>query len=212
MVSICVILPTRDRPQDFLNSARSVAETSTTAQVVAYVDDDQMGIYAPLRLPERTQIHYGPRVGVALAVNAVAHAHPRFGIYGLTTDDSVYLTPGWDDYAEQVFDGYKNGIGVLSAAHLAGRHVNFPFVSREWIDACGWFAYPKAYHFCWDTILELLGEATKITFAPKDKFLIRHDWQPPLNLDHTEADCRAFLWWCVTERTEIVARLRKAME
>jgi hypothetical protein len=101
---------------------------------------------------------------------------------------------------------------VVSAYHAHGPWVNFPYVSRDWIERVGWYACPQTHHYCWDTVMELLGEATRIDYAKQHDFEIEHDAiQDGSQIPAFEMDCVQFLSWVITTRREIVQKLRAAM-
>lgn len=208
----CVVCPTRDRPESFLRTAESHATTSKNSHLFAYVDEDQRRLYEALSLPERTHLVIGPRIGMVTAVNVMVQQNRSFDAFGYVTDDARFTAPGWDDYLAECIGGFRNGIGVVSAHHQHGIWLNFPFVSRQWIDVVGWLAYPPQQHYCWDTLLELLGEATAIVYAPQDRFAIDHDAiTSGATVAHLGSDAASFLQWCITSRRELVMKLRAAM-
>lgn len=213
MNEILVIAPTRDRPQDFVGLCESFANTSTHAELVGYVDDDQHHLYDALQLPERCRMHFGQRQGPVFAVNTMAHLNrDPIRIYGVAPDDSRFMKAGWDDYLVEAFERFPKRIGVVSPAHSCGDYVNFPYVSREWIEVVGWMAYPHAYHFIWDTLIEILAESSNcIEYAPADKFLFFHEQKPAINLDRYSSDAHSFLMWCVGDRRSVVKRVRDAI-
>lgn len=191
------------------------------AELVVRLDDDQRGLYAQVPEPARVRFEYGPRIGPGASIQASAYQTMRmaqerndlvlrpYDAFCAAPDDAEFVTPGWDLYALEVLQSFPGKIGVVSAAHDQGRFLNYPCVSKEWINALGWYAHPTIYHFCWDTMHELLGDATNIVYAPRDKWLMHHQGLPQ-NLQHYGQDTSAFLTWCVTERPEAVARLRAA--
>jgi hypothetical protein len=191
----------------------SFAATSTHAHLVAYIDEDQKDLYAGLTLPERVRTHHGPHLGPIHAVNTLAHINREpYRIYGMVPDDARFLSSGWDDYALAAIDAMPGRIAVMSPAHSNGDYVNMPFVTREWIELVGWVAYPHAYHFIWDTILEILGDSTgAMIYAPAQCFLFHHHTRPAANMDEYQSDAHSFLLWCVTERRRIVEKVRAAI-
>jgi len=211
---VLIVCATRDRPGDFLRLARSFHDTSIHAHLMAYVDDDQSAAYQALELPPRVRLHVGKRVGPIQAINWIVHSYRSgYRIYGVAPDDATFLTPGWDDWLRDTIDGLPGRLGIVAAAHDCGEYVNFACVSREWVEVCGWYAYPHAYHFIWDTVLEMLGEATRIVYAPASKFMMHHDQKPTINTeDHYTGDAHSFLMWCVGERRALVHKIREAIE
>jgi hypothetical protein len=200
----------------------SFIATSSVAELVVRADEDQQSVYDGLRVPARVSIEYGPRIGPAGSIQRSAYENMRlskernemalrpYDAFCAAPDDAEFVTPGWDLYALEVLKSFPGRIGVVSAAHNQGAFLNYPCVSKEWINTLGWYAHPTIYHFCWDTMHELLGDATNIVYAPKDKWLMKHQGLPQ-NLERYGVDTSAFLMWCVTERPQAVARLRDAI-
>lgn len=220
MSEIGVLCPTRRAPAVFARMARSLMATSTRARILAYVDDDQREIYEsalpkefPLGMPPEISITFGPQIGpVASCNHLVANAIPGIRIFGMVPDDAEFRTKKWDEWLVSQIDQMPNRLGVVSAAHNYGSYVNFPWVSQEWINLVGWYFYPKSFHFCCDTILELLGEATKIVYATSDEFQMFHEGLATLNPEHYGDATNTFLAWVVTERRDLVQKIRQAMQ
>ena len=211
---IAVVCPTRDRVQGAIALAKSVRETATKAKVVFYIDEDQRDMYRPLveECPESV-FHYGPKIGPVASDNVLAETYREFSVYGVGIDDALFTTPGWDDYLLDQVNAFPGRIGVVSANHWENpTFVNFAYVSREWIDTVGWLAFPKLYHRCWDSVLEMLGEATNMVYAPRGKFRIEHDPSHASNMETFHPDCEKFLYFCVIDRKEIIPRLKEAMK
>ena len=218
-MSILIICPSRNRPEHLEKLIASFAATSSVAHLAVRIDDDQRGLYADVETPERVWLEVGPRVGPGSSIQGSAYGNMLlvkerneltlrpYEAFCAAPDDAEFVTPGWDLYAMEMIKSFPGRIGVVSAAHDQGAFLNYPCVSREWIKTLGWYAHPTIYHFCWDTMHELLGDATNIVYAPRDKWLMRHQGLPQ-NMEHYQADTSAFLTWCVTERPQAVARLR----
>jgi hypothetical protein len=187
-------------------------DTSQDAHMVACVDDDQRDLYMDMPTHPRLTVRFAPRTDVVGAINGAVKAMPDYEVYGLIVDDSYFKTPGWDKWLETEINSWPNRIGVVSANHQWAAHVNFGYVTREWIDTVGWYACPTTQHFCWDSVLEMLGEATRITYATKDQFHIHHDLiQKDATVQIFALDAIQFLGWCVNERRDLVAKIREAM-
>lgn len=216
MSRIGVLVPTRDRPEELRGLIASLRATSTRADALVYVDDDQRDLYLDIEQKEmlscdgRVIFHHGSRVGPVASFNALVSANPGYSVYGAATDDSRFLTTGWDKWVVETARGFTGGIGAISP-HLPGiRYMSFPYLTRRWIAVCGWFAYPPAYHFCWDTIIELIAEPVGLVYAPADEFSVSHPNHTSSNLPgHFERDARSFLFWAIRERRDIIERLKK---
>lgn len=211
-MKILLICPTRKRRQPVVDAITSFLATSRDAELVIAVDEDD-SLYDGLDLQNgRVSMLRTPTQGPGAALNYVVGRVPA-DVYGMIPDDGRIETPGWESCVLEAFSGFRAGIGALSPAHAHGSYMQFPFVSRRWIEVLGWFAHPSHFHFCWDTILEMLGDATQIAYPSKEQFYIRHDCVlPPHNYDTKfNEDCQKFLAWCVTERRELVQKLREAI-
>jgi len=211
-----VVCPSRSRPRYLCDMAHSIMETSD-ADVAVYIDDDQMDMYRDSginwnsRFGSRMKITIGRRIGPAAAADTLAKAYKRYDVYGLSTDDSIYRTKGWDKFTSDCIARFPNRIGVVSAYHGQGPWVNFPYVSREWIETLGWYVVPGVTHYCWDTALQILGDATEIVYATRAQFEIDHMTQPTPNTALTaQQDSLTFLRWCITERQQSIINLRAA--
>lgn len=211
-MSVLVVCPTRDRPDQAVELAHNVLGTSN-ATICFYVDEDQGGLYGDLeklRGP-RVIVDGGKRQGVVNAANGMACGHPNFGIYGLMCDDMRFGTAGWDEYLESCFASFYGRIGVVSPAHDMGTHVDVPFVSREWIDTLGWFALPFARHYCWPTVIAMLGECTNITHADERNLFIVHHQLGTTTGDDFDRDGAAFYKFMMYDFYGHAAKLRKAI-
>lgn len=207
-MSIAVTCPTR-RPDEFKRMVGTIQASAPSVTVLAYTDDCD-----PEREPiEGVRFHRGTKLGPCRSVNRLVEVFPEYDIYGVCPDDAGF-TPGqdWAPFVEQVFSEFPKGIGVLSPAHRLGPFVNFPFVSKRWIDTLGWFAFPPMYHFCWDTVLEALGELTNIRFAQREEMFMDNWALPAFNHEtHFAPDCEQFLWWWVQTRKPLAEKLKAAM-
>lgn len=150
MISICV--PTRGRPDKFarmLHSAKATADGPF--EVCAWLDDDDR---TRDRYPQDPIVRYGsgPREFVD-GVPTMSYLWTR--AWGLASgdiamlcgDDSVFRTRGWDTAVEAEFAKIPDRIAMIYTD--TGKRNNFndhepcnPFVSREWIDAVGYFTPP----------------------------------------------------------------------
>ena len=209
-MSIMVLCPSRDNPAGAGRALASMVDTSTDTRMALCIDDDQEAVYSYLHHPRLIKV-VGPRTDIVGSLNNALHGLD-YSACGLIVDDAVFESSGWDSWVLKTLSQFPGRIGVVSAAHNVGEFVNFGYVSKEWVDLLGWYACPDTLHFCWDTVLELLGEATAISYAPKDRFYINHD----LSRERTTVkllaeDAFAFLGWCVNDRRRLAFKLREAM-
>lgn len=143
------------------------------------------------------------------AMNQLVHEHREFDIYGMIPDDAWIVTPGWSKYVQETIDGFPNRVGVVSPSHSYGDYIDMPFVSREWVDGLGYFAYPHMFHYCWTLVTGLLGEATNIVYAPRDKFHIEHDHKDSPQMGHYGHDAKSFFNHFMLEHRKLIESLRR---
>jgi len=156
-------------------------------------------------------VHIGPRIGPVASANALVKEFPGYDLYGLIPDDAVVTTGQWAEWCLDVAAFLPNRVGVVSPAHNQGPHVDMPFVTKEWIQATGWFAVPIAHHFVWPLVIALIGEMTAIVHAPKERFNIDHDLMMTANQVWASRDTEAFLPFVARELMPIVDRVRDAI-
>jgi len=208
-VSVAVLIPTRGRPEQFMEAVASVRKTSK-ATVLAYIDEDQKDLYPVQGDLDDTVIFVGPRVGPVASANILVQNNPGYEAYGLITDDSRILTPGWDEYLMACLRDFSRFI-VVSPHHYHGSHVDMPFVSKEWISETGWYACPEFHHYCWPIITGLIGEMTAVVHCPEQSFSIDHDYEPDCNIARRISDNAKFFDCVTLTMPSIVERIRGLM-
>lgn len=218
-VPILVCCASRDRPESLRRTVDSFCATSTRADMAVFVDSDQINQYLDAYDWEavtsgRVLFHVGTRVGPNASINTLYQKYrDQYCIFGVTPDDSRFVRRGWDDFVIENVAKFPAGIGVVSPSHSDGEYCAYPYVSRAWLDIVGFYAFPEAHSFVWDTCIELLGEATNIIRAPSDVFYMEHDCKASENFDeYLRVDEHAFLSWCAVSRAGIVKRLKAAMQ
>ena len=209
-----VLCPTRGRPLEFRAFAQSVLSTSG-ADVLAYIDDDQQALYADVLGPDaskRIRWMVAPRIGLAASANALVRQFDDYDLYGLVPDDATMETPGWDDWSIEASDQFPNRVCVISPCHNQGHHVDMPFVTRAWIKAVGWFACPDVYHHAWPIVIGVIGEMSAIVHAPVHKFNVYHPAKVEMLSENLLAkDMQAFYTFVALKLPAVVDRVRKAM-
>jgi hypothetical protein len=210
--------------------------------MVVYVDKDQEELYSGLpatyvRLGKpgtntfemirdglpRFFIVIGPRYGPIHSINALCHAlrhepglvrfFPSAYIFAYLTDDSTIGPVGWDEYVKWEISTFPKRIGVVSLNHGAD-YVNFYAVSKEMVDAVGYYAVPDVNHaWYWDTAMELIGDATRIVYShPKDVFVTHSVQLTTDSQGMPDEDCRRFAHWCISDRKRAIKSVRAVME
>ena len=212
MNRIAVICPTKGRLEQAIRAYESMVATSTLADMVWCVDEVDREVYLPESNRERLRLMSFPIYDPAPRVNAAVACVPEYEVYGMMTDDAEFTTPGWDLWVLDRYAEFPGRIGVVSPFHNAGPWCNFPYISREWFNVVGWFACPDTRFYCWDGVLEILGESTHIAHAQEHEFGIQHhlmysDWQA----QSLVTDGAKFLAWHQYGRRTDTQKLRAAI-
>lgn len=209
---LCV-LASRDRNIALERLLRSFFWTSTDADVAVYIDDDQEQDYAALmqRLPQ-VLWHVGPRCGPCRSLNLLVAKHPEYAAYGAATDDSEFLTHGWDRWVVEAIARMPKGIGMIAPKLAGSSRMDFPWASARWIDLVGYLALPLTHHYYWDVALETLAEQTCIVRATKDEFAISHDDAPSENLSiYMQEDALQAIQWIAFERPKLLKKIQEEL-
>lgn len=212
MTKILVVCASRDRNLALMDMIRSVRQTAANpVEIAVYVDEDQRQDYAPYLNGMAVRLSLGPRIGPVASLNRLVELNPGFDAYGAATDDCEFTTRGWDRWVREVV-AQRPGPLVLAPYTRGYERMDFPWATREWIEALGWFAYPRCKHFYWDVLLEILGEqAEAIARASRDEFTISHDLNDVSGDlgDKLAADALATVRALALERPKLLQKLRQ---
>lgn len=222
---VLVVCASRDRVHSLGEMVESVRRTSKNADVAIYVDDDQKSEY-PTDWPRNAFLTYGPQVGPVASLNELVHRFPGYAAYGAATDDSLFVTPDWDQWVLKTADSFKAKIGAIAPYHesfnaitdrpsLTARRqtrMDFPWATRKWIEAVGWLACPSCYHFYWDVVVELMGEMTQIAYAGPRDFEMTHAMATTMNEEKIKLDAKQAIIYVAFERRAMVERIREAID
>jgi hypothetical protein len=190
-LSIAIVLPTRDRHELCRKTIQNCLDKSK-ADIYIYVDDDDHASQGLRDLEsDRVTVVIGPPIGRAGAVNAVCDQFRQYRIYMVMVDDATFERNDWEIEVEMAFDLFPNDIGLVHLESENGMtHVNWPCISRTWIDALGWAQAPTFRRFCTDTVLGCLAEAMdRITYITPQ--VVHHQ---ALRSDHAAQDAAADVW------------------
>ena len=157
--TIGLMVPTRGRPAELERCVKSALESADhpdQVEVWCYRDEDDDS-YADLELPVRWVT--GPRITLSRTWN-VLDAASGCAIVGHCGDDVVFRTYGWDVDVLESFEEFTDRIAFVYGRdgvqdQKLGTH---GFVSREWIDAVGYFCPPLFSHDYNDTWLNVVAE------------------------------------------------------
>jgi hypothetical protein len=175
---ILIVLPSRGRPWQLMESIASIQRTSTgLCDILVCVDhDDPMAGW--LQLP-RVMCTHGPRKTFCEWVNYGVQAFLHdYWVFAWGADDVRFTTPGWDELVMQHMpnvDDMIYGPDGIQDEKLP----THPFIGCAYPRSLGYLIYPKLKHYFADNWVNQLGWITR-----KLKYV------PELKVDHLH-HCRA---------------------
>lgn len=190
VITVCV--PTRGRPDRFktmLESLRATAADLERIEVVAVYDKD-----------DATRLKY-PRKGVtAVSVDRPENMSELWDVAAkkgtgqlimLCADDFVFETPGWDARVREAFAEVQDGILMVYTATGVDDRPIAPFVTRQWVNAVGFFT-PHDYQgwFADEWIWALACELERVRFLPD--VMIRHHQFEEIDETYATANQKRF--------------------
>lgn len=152
MTKIALLCPSRARPKQYKRMVDSVANTtnSTWYSLLAVSEED-----APSYHQDWSRLIVPDGMPTVHKWNVLAHEamkDPDIKLFMLAADDIIFETKGWDEALIKHYEGLENKIHVY---HLRdSRDSNgtpHPIVTREYIQAMGYFMPPIFLHWYVDT-------------------------------------------------------------
>ena len=167
---ISLLLPTRGRPQMLAQVFTSLEQTIAQKSKVAvwlYIDHDDQITMDAIRTGQFQGYSFGIHCVVGESAASLGEIHnltwrtstSGSGIFMLHADDTLFVTPGWDDVIRAAFNQYPDRI---LAAHPHDPELHEPtfqmILSAEWLTVTGRFS--TAYFPFWfdDTWLDQIGQ------------------------------------------------------
>src|SRR5579872_7063886 len=219
MTDLCVMLPTRKRPEMAATCIASFRETKTldTTDLILIIDDDDAS-YEDITDVDKVTATRGTLITAVNAAASVLAEH--YDALFLAADDLVFVTPGWDALMLKTLEGL-GGTGIVMPDSRRRYDVpEHPLISADWVCELGHFAEPSLGYFYCDNVWAELGKRTGlIRFCPEDVIEHRHYSVHPgtphdetyreAETAHGEADLAAFKQWQADVMPYEVARLRR---
>lgn len=141
-ISLC--LPSRGRPRRFHRAVTSALRTARNdVEVIAWVDDDDPTLDEYMgQQGDNIKVLHGPREIQSNLWNR-CWAEATGSIAMLCADDIVFATAAWDRKVRQAFARFPDRIALVYGDDGSRwKEATLPFVSREWIEAAGYFTPP----------------------------------------------------------------------
>lgn len=165
-MKIALVTPTRGRPERFRQMAQSALTLAKDQERVFIIggvdaDDPMLKGYLPVTDPAVWVRRYEKRKTVPYIYNELAHDARVNGadVVMMTNDDVLFRTKHWDELLAKYVGMYPDKlVCVAPNDECHSGKANFWFVTREWINAVGYFCWPEFEHFCGDTMTELIAK------------------------------------------------------
>lgn len=188
-MSISIICPTRGRKDKFYrmyDSARSTEVNYCDMWSGSNGDDT----YSPLQFPIDT-----PTVHMWNHLCALAKDKPLNKLFMLGSDDTIFATPGWDKALLDHYNSLENKIHVYALKDSRDPEgTPHPIVTREYINAMGYFMSPIFLHWFVDTWTVEIAKANSCFTHLKDFELIHDKPSDKGQADETHNRIRRMGW------------------
>lgn len=181
---ICLLCPTRARPEQCRRMIESIELTASDMIYVclAFSEEDAVDYDIPIgKLSRHVSIsHYiMPDCPTAFKWNYMAEHQMQkkeHDIFMLAADDMIFITPGWDNALTkhyQSLQGNRSHVYSLrdSRDSIGTPH---PIVTKEYIDAMGYFLPPIFLHWYVDTWTVEIAKANHC-FTHLTDYMLLHD-------------------------------------
>lgn len=168
-MSIAILCPTRGRKIQYERMVRSANETASSKIILISAtngDDNYVGQHFPSNCP--TVFMWNKMAQEAMKKNKV-------NLFMLASDDMIFSTPSWDKAIIGHYESLENKIHVYAlqdSRDLDG--TPHPIITREYIEAMGYFLPPIFLHFFVDTWTVQIAKANNCFTHMKDYSLV-HD-------------------------------------
>lgn len=208
MKPLAIVCPSRGRPHACWLMIESALKHSQ-ADILIYLDQDDESPYEVHPNP-RVKTSTGSPMGRGAAINALCDQFRGYRAYLLVSDDVTFVRSGWESEILQALDAFQE-IGLVHLESENGfHHVNWPCVSRKWIDTLGWMNPPSLKWYCQDTVLSCLGEGLNRVHRIRPKVLHHHAISGPSAEARADEDVWRFLEYMAKDFGRDLSLLRDA--
>lgn len=156
--SICVIVPTRGRPQAVRELADAWRETEAEAMLLFVVDTDDpfmaeyKNAHDALPYADNVEMVFGPRLRLAGSLNVAAvQAAQTFDVVGFLGDDHRPRTKGWSGRIAECLSG-GSGIVYGNDLLMGERMPTAVFMTSDIVSQLGYMCPPGFVHLCLDLV------------------------------------------------------------
>lgn len=221
MNKIAILVPTKGRPELFRNMVKSVMRTTTT-NVVIYVymqGEEDINSYDLNNFEALKTSHIGlmvyaakehltpPAVYLWNKLAEIAEKEPENRLFMLGSDDMVFATPGWDTALLEHYEQLKEKTHVYHLQDSRDKSgTPHPIVTREYMDAMGYFVPPIFLHWYVDAWTVAIAKVNDCFTYFTDYELIHDKPNDRGKPDATHTNIRKMGWhqrdWFVNRKSQ----------
>lgn len=170
---ISILVPTKGRPIEYNRMIQSVKDTSSYARVFTGISEEDKPVYGidgDLSMPNWMPTAHKWEL---LANHAFITTTSK--LFMLGADDTVFATPLWDKALLDHYTALENKIHVYSLRDSRDKAgTPHPIVTKEYIEAMGYFLPPLFLHWFVDSWTVEIAKANDC-FTNFDDYLLIHD-------------------------------------
>lgn len=208
-MTIALICPTRGRPVLLEKMKQSALDTSYIDEslVLAFsTNEDQINLYKKSRDSKDNIISFHenelivtPDWSTVMSWNYLAtlvyKCADDINLFMLAADDMIFATPGWDEALLNHYNALENKIHVYALRDSRDPNgTPHVIVTREYIDAMGYFLPPIFLHWFVDTWTVEIAKANNCFTHFKDYELIHDKPSDKGQADETHSRIRRMGW------------------
>lgn len=208
-MTIALLIPTRDRPTQCKRMLDSIINTTEKEIANIYLGTNGDGNYTHFKFP----FNY-PTVAMWNKLAEIAMENPDNKLFMLGADDTVFTTPCWDKALLDHYNALENKIHVYALRDSRDPDgTPHPIVTREYIEAMGYFLPPIFLHWFVDSWTVEIAKANGCFTHMRNYQLVHDKPSDKGNPDDTHNRIRQMGWhdrdcW-VNERCQHFLELEK---
>lgn len=199
---IALLVPTRARPQEFKRMIESALKTSDSHLEVYVNVERDLSTSSLYEFPKSDRVDYfvtDSPAGFPTAQkwNILAEEAMKNGnkLFMLAADDMVFATPLWDRALIDHYNALENKIHCYALQDSRDENgTPHIIVTREWIEALGYFVPPIFLHWNIDSWTVEIAKANNCFTHLKDYLLIHDKPSDKGQGDSTHTGIRAMGW------------------
>ncbi len=196
-MTISLLCPTRGRPEQFKRMCESVQKTSSNpVEIYFYQSTSDNTSYDCPTGSSHIKKCIGPDWPTVHSWNWLAENAAGNKLFMLAADDMIFSTIGWDTALLDHYNALENKIHVYALQD--SRDINgtpHPIVTREYMDAMGYFMPPIFLHWFVDSWTVDIARANNCFTHLKDYELVHDKPSDKGQADETHNRIRCNGWW-----------------